>query len=926
MRDESKTSTAREATRPTGSAPGSADGQALPPVYEPRQIEPRWYAYWERNGYFNGDPDPSRPGFGIVMPPPNVTGSLHVGHALDNTLADILVRFRRMQGYSTLWLPGTDHAGIATQVVVEQELAREGKSRHDLGREKFLERVWDWKERYGGIITQQLRRLGSSCDWSRERFTMDPGCSRAVREAFVHLYEKGLIYRGDYIINWCPRCRTALSDLEVEHEETEGRLWYLRYPLEDGSGDIMVATTRPETMLGDTGIAVHPQDTRYLPLIGKAAILPLVGRKLPIVADEAVDMGFGTGAVKVTPAHAPTDFEIGRRHGRETVKVIDERGRITEAAPPELVGLDRAEARQQVVEALRRGGYLVREEVHRHAVGHCQRCGTVVEPLVSKQWFVRMKPLAEPAIRAVRERRVRLLPERFESHFFHWMENVRDWCISRQLWWGHRIPVWYCSACGRETVSVEDPTACRHCGSPAIEQDPDVLDTWFSSALWPFSTLGWPERTADLSFYYPTSLLVTGFDILFFWVARMMVMGLELMGDVPVRDVLLHGLVRDALGRKMSKSRGTGVDPLEVIEEYGADALRLTLVMGVGMGNDLRWHPDRVEASRNFANKLWNAARFALMRMPAAGAVTSDGRATGSFSPERIRHWAAAGELALPERWILSRLARHTREVTELLERYEVGEAARALYDFAWDELCDWYIELAKPRLSGQADDAERQRTAAVLWYVLERTARLLHPFMPFVTEEIWQRLPHQGPTVMLAPWPQPDDALVDEAAEERMRQVMDVIRAIRNVRAEKGVSVSRRIPARVWAPEEVRATLAEHADDIRRLAGVSELGIEAPGPERPKDAVPAVAGPQMEIFVPLAGLVDADEELRRLGKELAEVEQLLSRWRGMLANPAFVDRAPRDVVESTRRKQEEAEQRRARLVEQMEQLRRLVR
>ncbi|HEY8498267.1 MAG TPA: valine--tRNA ligase [Limnochordales bacterium] len=899
---------------PAAPAAGPEDGHLLPPVYDPSRIEPRWYAHWEASGYFRGDPDPSRPPFCIVIPPPNVTGSLHMGHAMDNTLQDILVRFRRMQGYSTLWVPGTDHAGIATQVVVEAELAREGKSRHDLGREKFLERVWAWKERYGGIITQQLRRLGSSCDWSRERFTMDPGCSRAVREVFVHLYRKGLIYRGDYIINWCPRCQTALSDLEVEHEETEGRLWYLRYPLEDGSGDITVATTRPETMLGDTAVAVHPQDTRYLPLIGKAAVLPLVGRRLPIVADEAVDMSFGTGAVKVTPAHDPTDFEIGRRHGLEAVKVIDERGRITDAAPAEFAGLDREEARRRVVEALRRQGYLVREEAHRHAVGHCQRCGTVVEPLISKQWFVRMKPLAEPAIRAVRERRVRLLPPRFESHFFHWMENVRDWCISRQLWWGHRIPVWYCADCGRETVSVEDPSACAHCGSARIEQDPDVLDTWFSSALWPFSTLGWPERTPELAFYYPTSVLVTGFDILFFWVARMMVMGLEMMGDVPFRDVVLHGLVRDALGRKMSKSKGTGVDPLEIIEEYGADALRLTLVMGVGMGNDVRWHPERVEASRNFANKLWNAARFALMRLPRDGA----------FSAERIVQWAERRELALPERWILSRLQRRIQEVTELLERYEMGEAARALYDFAWDELCDWYIELAKPGLAPEAEPGERERTAVVLWYVLEQTARLLHPFMPFITEEIWQRLPHQGATVMRAAWPRPDARLVDDEAEAQMRQVMDVIRAIRSVRAEKGVPVGRRIPARVWAPEPERALLERHADAIRRLAGLSELAIEAPSDRRPADAVPAVAGPRVEVFVPLAGLVDVEAELGRLGKELAEVEQLLARWEAMLARPDFVERAPREVVEATRRKREEAQERRARLAQQMEQLRRL--
>ncbi|MBE3598266.1 MAG: valine--tRNA ligase [Limnochordaceae bacterium] len=891
------------------------DHQTLPSVYSPQEVEPRWYAYWERQGFFRGDPDPSRQPFSIVIPPPNVTGSLHMGHAMDNTLQDIMVRFRRMQGYSTLWVPGTDHAGIATQVVVEAELAKEGKSRHDLGREQFLERVWAWKEKYGGVITHQLRRLGASCDWSRERFTMDPGCSRAVREVFVHLFRKGLIYRGDYIINWCPRCQTALSDLEVEHEETDGRLWYIRYPLEDGSGDIVVATTRPETMLGDTGVAVHPEDTRYLPLVGKRAILPLVGRRLPIVADESVDMSFGTGAVKVTPAHDPTDFEIGRRHGLETVQVIGEEGRMTSAAPEPFAGMDRTQARQKVVEALRRQGYLVREEAHHHAVGHCQRCGTVVEPLVSKQWFVRMKPLAEPAIAAVRQKRVRLLPERFESHFFHWMENVRDWCISRQLWWGHRIPVWYCQECGEVTASVEDVERCPRCGSARVEQDPDVLDTWFSSALWPFSTMGWPEETAELRFYYPTSLLVTGFDILFFWVARMIVMGLEFMGDVPFRDVLLHGLVRDAMGRKMSKSKGTGIDPLEIIDEYGADALRLTLVMGVGMGNDVRWRPERVEASRNFANKLWNAARFSLMHL--------EDFEDAAAAPARLVEWARDGQLELPERWILSRLARRAAEVTELLERYDLGEAARALYDFTWDEVCDWYIELAKPRLAPGSPG--RQRVQATLWYVLEQAVRLLHPFVPFITEEIWQRLPHEGSSVMVASWPRPDAALADDSSEEAMRQVIEVVRAIRNVRAEKGVPVGRRIPAIVWADGSIRPLLVAHASDIRRLAGLSDLTIEAPGKQRPRDAVPAVAGARAEAFLPLAGLLDTEEELKRLARELSEVEGLLARWEATLANPQFVERAPEEVVASTRRKRDEARERRTRIVQQMEQLKHLV-
>ncbi|HEY8487098.1 MAG TPA: valine--tRNA ligase [Limnochordales bacterium] len=885
---------------------------SLPTAYDPRAVEERWYRFWEEKGLFRGDPDPSRPAFCVVIPPPNVTGSLHMGHALNNTLQDILVRMRRMQGYSTLWLPGTDHAGIATQVVVENELAREGKTRHQLGREKFLERVWQWKEKYGGLITRQLRRLGASCDWSRERFTMDPGCSRAVREVFVRLFERGLIYRGHYIINWCPRCQTALSDLEVEHQETEGRLWYLRYPLE-GGGEVVVATTRPETMLGDTAVAVHPEDVRYLPFLGRHAVLPLVGRRLPIVADPAVDRTFGTGAVKVTPAHDPDDFEMGRRHGLAMVKVIGEDGRMTPQAGPAFAGLTREEARLRVLEQLRAQGLVVREEAHRHAVGHCQRCGTVVEPLVSLQWFVRMKPLAEPAIAAVREGRIRFVPERFASHYFHWMENVRDWCISRQLWWGHRIPVWYCSDCGKASASVEDLASCPACGSPRIEQDPDVLDTWFSSALWPFSTLGWPQSTPELRFYYPTSVLVTGFDIIFFWVARMIVMGLAFMGDVPFRDVLVHGLVRDALGRKMSKSKGTGVDPLDVMDQYGADALRFTLVNGVGLGNDVRWHPERVEAFRNFANKLWNAARFALLHL----------EPVQQPPPPQ-------GQLPLEDRWILSRLQRAVEETSRLLERYDLGEAARVLYDFVWDELCDWYIELVKPRLQPEAPAASRGTAQQVLWHVLECTVRLLHPFMPFITEEIWQRLaplgPRSGefPSVMVAPWPGVEPARRDPEAEEQMQELMAVVRAIRNVRAEKGVPVGRRVPAIVQAHPRTLELLRQHQGAVVRLAGLSELRLEPAGGPRPAQAVPAVAGPGAEVFLPLAGLLDVEEELRRLNRELAELERNLKRWSSMLESPDFLQRAPAEVVASTRRKKEQAETARQRLVEQMEQLKAL--
>ena len=896
---------------------GQDDPRAgLAAVYDPRGVEQRWYAYWEQGGYFRGDPDPSRPGFCIVIPPPNVTGSLHMGHALNNTLQDILVRWRRMQGYATLWLPGTDHAGIATQVVVEAELAREGKSRHDLGRERFLERVWGWKETYGGVITRQLRRLGASCDWSRERFTMDPGCSRAVREVFVRLFDKGLIYQGDYIINWCPRCRTALSDLEVEHQEVEGRLWYVRYPLEDGTGAIVVATTRPETMLGDTAVAVHPADARYHAARGAVAILPLVGRRLPVIADEAVEMGFGTGAVKVTPAHDPTDFEIGRRHGLAFVKVIGEDGRMTDESGPGFAGLSREQARERVVQRLREGGYLVKEEPHRHAVGHCQRCATPVEPLVSRQWFVRMKPLAEPAIRAVREGRVRFIPERFATHYFHWMENVRDWCISRQLWWGHRIPVWYCADCGQVSASVQDLQRCPRCASQRLTQDPDVLDTWFSSALWPFSTLGWPDATPELAFFYPTSVLVTGFDIIFFWVARMIVMGLEFMGDVPFRDVVVHGLVRDAQGRKMSKSKGTGVDPLEIIEAYGADALRLTLVSGVGIGNDVRWHPERAEANRNFANKLWNATRFVLMRLPEGfqAPEPDGGQPVDTFSSP-----------SLADRWILSRLQAVTEEVTRLLEAYDFGEALRVLYDFTWDEFCDWYIELAKPRLQPEAPQPVRQGAARTVWHVLEQTVRLLHPFMPFLTEEVWQRLTGRGGSIMVAPWPKPQSRLRDPEAEEAMGRFVAVVRTIRNVRAEKGVPVGRRISAVIWADGTVKPLLEAHRDDICRLAGLGELVIEPPKQRRPQGAVPAVAGPWAEVFVPLRDLVDAGREMARLQKELEAVDRQIQRWDAMLSRPEFARRAPPEVVEATRRKRDDAQATRARLLEQMEQLRELV-
>ncbi|HLS91022.1 MAG TPA: valine--tRNA ligase [Limnochordia bacterium] len=870
--------------------------QELAKTYDPKKVEEKWYAYWEKRGYFEAKGDEDKQPYAIVIPPPNVTGSLHMGHALNNTLQDVLVRWKRMQGYDVLWLPGTDHAGIATQIKVEEVLREtEGKSRHDLGREAFLERVWQWKEHYRDRIVGQLKKLGVSCDWSRERFTMDSRCSRAVREVFVHLYNKGLIYRGRYIINWCPYCQTTLSDLEVEHEEVQGKIWHLRYPYRDREGYIVVATTRPETMLGDTAVAVHPDDPRYKELIGEKVILPLMDREIPIVADSFVDPEFGTGMVKVTPAHDPNDFEIGLRHNLEQIQVIGDDGRMTEAAG-RYAGLDRYEARQRVVEDLEQLGLLEKVEEHVHAVGHCYRCGNVVEPLVSDQWFVKMKPLAEPAIRAVKEGDIRFVPERFSKNYLHWMENIRDWCISRQLWWGHRIPVWTCVN-GHEFAAVEDPSACPTCGSSELTQDPDVLDTWFSSALWPFSTMGWPERTPDLERYYPTDVLVTGFDIIYFWVARMIFMGLEFMKEKPFSDVLIHGLVRDHLGRKMSKSLGNGVDPLEVIEEYGADALRMTLVTGVAPGNDMRYQPEKVEASRNFANKIWNATRFALMHL--ADFAPADGKSPKDPS--------LGLELALADRWILSRYDRAVREVTRHLNRYDLGEGARTLYDFTWSELCDWYIEVIKPRLYGREGEASKASAQYVLWYVLKGTLELLHPYMPFVTEELWSHLPGTGESIMIAPWPAPNDELQDAEAEREMTMLMEVIKAVRNIRAEKAVPPGREVPAVFladpWAKEVLEANLAY----VKTLAKVGEATVAPAGAAKPEKAATAVT-PGVEIFLPLAGLVDLDQELARLNKELEQVTAELERARARLANPGFVQKAPAHVVEGARARVRELE------------------
>ncbi|MGB4483327.1 MAG: valine--tRNA ligase, partial [bacterium] len=743
-----------------------AEGKNLSTVYNPRVVEDKWYQYWMEGDYFRPTIDPEQEPFTIVIPPPNVTGALHMGHALDNTIQDVLIRWKRMTGVPTLWLPGTDHAGIATQARVVESLAQEGLTPQDLGREKFLERTWQWKEQYGGRIIEQLKRLGASCDWSRERFTMDEGCSRAVREVFVSLFEKGLIYRGDYIVNWCPQCGTAISDIEVEHEEEEGKLWHFRYPLIDGEGYVTVATTRPETILGDTAVAVHPEDERYRDLVGKRLVLPGVGRQIPIVADPYVDPEFGSGAVKVTPAHDPNDFLIGLRHGLEQVVVMAPDGTMNENAG-KYQGMDRLECREALVADFDREGYLVKVEDHLHAVGHCSRCDTTIEPLLSKQWFVRMKPLAEPALEAVRQGQIRFVPERFTKIYCDWLENIRDWCISRQLWWGHRIPVWYCQDCDEIIASREDLNQCPHCGGE-VEQDPDVLDTWFSSALWPFSTLGWPDDTEDLNYFYPTSVLVTGRDIIFFWVARMIFMGLEFMQEEPFREVLIHGLVLDSQGRKMSKSLGNGIDPLEVIEEYGADTLRFMLMTSTTPGNDMRFYWERVENCRNFANKIWNASRFALMNLT-------------DFQPEGIEEDQLAYSMA--DRWILSRLNRTIARVTEELEEYQLGEAATTLYEFIWGEFCDWYIEMIKPRLYAKEDGEGRRTSQYVLWKVLETTLRLLHPFMPFITEEIWQHLPHGGPSICVAPWPEAGDT--DPAVEEEMERIMAVIRGVRNIRAE---------------------------------------------------------------------------------------------------------------------------------------------
>ena len=867
----------------------------LPKVYEPQQVENRIYQMWEANGYFRPAGNPDAKPFTIVMPPPNVTGQLHMGHAMDATLQDTLIRFKRMQGYNALWLPGVDHAGIATQIKVEEELRKEGLTRYDLGREKFLERVWAWKQQYGNRIVEQQKKLGASCDWNRARFTMDEGCSAAVREVFVSLYEKGLIYKGSRIINWCPNCVTALSDAEVEYVDKPGHLWHIRYPLADGSGEVVVATTRPETMLGDTGVCVNPNDERYQHIVGKTVILPLVNKEIPVVADDYAEMEFGTGCVKMTPAHDPNDFEVGLRHNLEVVRVLDDNG-VVNALGGKYEGLDRYEARKQIVADLQEQGYLVKIEDHAHNVGTCYRCHNDVEPIISAQWFVKMKPLAEEAIRSVNEGETKFVPERFTKNYMNWMNNIRDWCISRQLWWGHQIPVWYCEDCGHMTCTREDPTCCEKCGSVKIERDPDVLDTWFSSALWPFETLGWPEKTEDLEYFYPTDVLVTGYDIITFWVSRMIVSGLEHMKQAPFHTVLIHGLVRDDKGRKMSKSLGNGIDPLEMIDKYGCDALRMNMVTGNSPGNDMRFYVERCEAMRNFANKLWNASRYVLMNL---GDDAKCELPTNEL-------------LTIADKWVLSKLNTLIAEVTENLEKYELGVAVAKIYDFLWDTYCDWYIELTKARL--YSDDAVQKQTALqVLVYVLDQTLRLLHPFMPFITEEIWQSLPHEGDALIVAAWPEYRTEMAFKAEEDQMESVMNAIRAIRNRRAEMNVPPSKK--AALFILTAKPQVFMEGEGFLLRLAYADKVVLLDAEPDN-LDGMVTITTAEAKLYIPMGQLVDITKELERISKELDKARKNLASLEGKLNNENFVSRAPEAVVNAEREKAVKAKE----LILQLEQ------
>ena len=844
--------------------------------YSPQNVEDRTYKFWCDHKYFHAEVNPDKKPYTIVIPPPNITGQLHMGHALDETLQDILIRWRRMEGYETLWLPGTDHASIATEAKIVEAMRKEGITKEEIGREKFLERAWEWKAQYGGRIVEQLKKLGSSCDWDRERFTLDEGCSKAVREVFCKLYDKGLIYRGERIINWCPHCLTSISDAEVEYEDQAGHFWHLRYPFKDGSGYLELATTRPETLLGDTAVAVNPNDERYKDMVGKTLILPIVHREIPVIADDYVDIEFGTGVVKITPAHDPNDFEVGLRHNLEVINVLTPDAKIVDDYP-KYAGMDRYEARKAIVEDLQAEGALVEIEDYSHNVGTCYRCGTTVEPRVSKQWFVKMEPLAKPAVEVVRNGEVKFVPERFDKTYFHWMENIKDWCISRQLWWGHRIPAYYCDECGEVMVSAQEVHTCSKCGGNHVHQDPDTLDTWFSSALWPFSTLGYPDDTKELEYFYPTDTLVTGYDIIFFWVARMIFSGVEHMGQVPFHTVLIHGLVRDAQGRKMSKSLGNGIDPLLVIDQYGADALRFTLATGNAPGNDMRFSDEKVKASRNFANKLWNAARFVLM-----------------YLGNDYSYPGLPKDLAIEDKWILSKVNTLAKEVTDNLERFELGIAVAKLYDFIWDVFCDWYIEIAKIRLqSGEGADTAK----AVLVYVLTDILKLLHPFMPFITEEIYQAIPHDTESIMISKWPEYDPTLSFADEEAQMEKIMDAIRAIRNRRAEMNIPPSKK--SKVYVETAFADVFAVGSEFIKRLAYASDVEIADAFGDLGNTVT--IVTNDAKIYIPLGDLVDFEAEAKRLQKELAAAEEKLAFINKKLDNPGFVNKAPEKVVQQNR-------------------------
>ena len=845
--------------------------------YDPKDVEDRIYQFWLDGKYFHAKCDPDKKPYTIVIPPPNITGQLHMGHALDNTLQDILIRYRRMQGYDTLWLPGTDHASIATEAKIVEAMRQEGITKEDIGREGFLKRAWEWKEKFGGRIIEQLKKMGSSCDWDRERFTMDEGCSKAVKEVFVNLYNKGLIYRGERIVNWCPHCLTSISDAEVEYEDQAGHFWHLRYPFKDGSGYLELATTRPETMLGDTAVAVNPNDERYKDIVGKTLILPIVHREIPVIADEYVEMDFGTGCVKITPAHDPNDFEVGLRHNLEIIDTFTDDAHIK----PEwgkYAGMDRMEARKAIVEDLEKEGAIVKIEDYSHNVGVCYRCHSTIEPKVSKQWFVKMEPLAKPAIECVKKGEVKFVPERFDKTYYHWMENIKDWCISRQLWWGHRIPAWYCDDCGEVVVSKEAPTVCPKCGSEHLTQDPDTLDTWFSSALWPFSTLGWPDKTPELAHYFPTSTLVTGYDIIFFWVARMIFSSVENMHDRPFDTVFIHGIVRDAQGRKMSKSLGNGIDPLVVIDQYGADALRFTLATGNSPGNDMRFSDEKVGASRNFANKLWNAARFILMNLG---------------EDEKAPH--IPDELALEDKWILSLFNTLTKEVTDNIDKFELGIAVQKLYDFIWDVFCDWYIEISKIRLNS-GDEKAAQTARDMLVYIMSNTLKLLHPFMPFITEEIWQTLPHEGESIMISDWPVYKEEFDFSVEEQEMDRIMEAVRAIRNRRAEMNVPPSKK--AKYFIATAYKDTFEKAGIFMQRLASCSEAEI---GDSFEIDGAVCIVTADAKIYIPLGELVDFDQEIARLNKEKEKVLKDLEFIDKKLNNENFVAKAPKAVVDGQR-------------------------